>query len=112
MPTAALTPCKVCKTVGCTTHKREPWQSTRLQPVKRKAGRWLQQERARLFIKHNYTCAVCNQVTVELVRDHVIPLAEGGPDIESNTQPLCIPCSDAKSEKEAQRGVRRWRGGA
>jgi hypothetical protein len=41
------------------------------------------------------------------VRDHIVPLAEGGTEDESNIQPLCLDCSDAKTERESMRGVRR-----
>lgn len=42
-------------------------------------------------------------------RDHVIPLAEGGLDDETNEQGLCDACHDAKSHNEAARGRRRGR---
>jgi 5-methylcytosine-specific restriction protein A len=46
-------------------------------------------------------------LTIATIRDHVIPLAEGGRDDESNVQPLCQACSDAKSQRESKRGQRR-----
>ena len=36
--------------------------------------------------------------------DHIVPLCEGGTDIKSNRQTLCQPCSDTKTQQEAQRG--------
>lgn len=42
--------------------------------------------------------------SVAVIRDHVVPLAEGGPDVRENTQPLCQACSDAKTAREAKRG--------
>jgi 5-methylcytosine-specific restriction protein A len=41
------------------------------------------------------------------IRDHVIPLAEGGLDDETNVQALCQDCSDVKTAEESKRGVRR-----
>jgi 5-methylcytosine-specific restriction protein A len=74
-------------------------------------GRALQQRRARLFAREPWCglCLVQGRRTVATVRDHVIPLAEGGADVETNVQGLCQTCSDAKTRGEAQRG--RQRGG-
>lgn len=41
--------------------------------------------------------------------DHKIPKSEGGTDDESNLQSLCQECSDAKTQREAQR-ARKGRG--
>ena len=49
--------------------------------------------------------------TKATIRDHIIPLAEGGPDTDENTQPLCQACSDRKTASESQRGILRQRGG-
>jgi 5-methylcytosine-specific restriction protein A len=43
------------------------------------------------------------------VRDHVIPLAEGGPDNAENAQGLCENCHDRKTEQDAKRGTAKWR---
>jgi 5-methylcytosine-specific restriction protein A len=48
-------------------------------------------------------------VQVATIRDHIVPLAEGGLDAESNIQALCQACSDAKTETEARRGMSRSR---
>lgn len=58
-------------------------------------------------------CVVCTQqgrVTVATIRDHVIPLAEGGADDETNEQALCQTCSDVKTQEEARRGLARHLG--
>lgn len=52
-------------------------------------------------------CRVCNaqgRITPATIRDHIKSLAEGGADEESNTQPLCETCHDAKTETEKARG--------
>jgi 5-methylcytosine-specific restriction endonuclease McrA len=46
-------------------------------------------------------------VRLATIRDHIVPLAEGGQDIESNVQPLCQTCSDIKTQAEAARGRHR-----
>lgn len=54
-------------------------------------------------------CAECKKlgrVTLATQRDHVIPLAEGGPDDDTNEQGLCEPCHEAKSLAEALRARR------
>ena len=90
----------------CAAHAREQWQSSR--PIRRIRGRALQEMRARLFQRRPW-CAQCGAKAT--IRDHVIPLAEGGRDNESNEQPLCRSCSDIKTAREAQRGRQRARAG-
>jgi 5-methylcytosine-specific restriction enzyme A len=67
--------------------------------------------RAALFAEQPL-CVLCLAMTPEVIsiatiRDHIIPLAEGGADDETNTQGLCEACSDAKSNREATRGRQR-----
>lgn len=109
MPTAPLRPCRVCRKLGCVEHTRQPWDHAR--PVQRIAGRKLQRLRQRLFDRQPL-CVLCEQqgrVTIATIRDHVIPLAEGGRDDESNTQAVCGPCNRAKAAEEARRGLARAR---
>jgi 5-methylcytosine-specific restriction protein A len=42
-----------------------------------------------------------------MVRDHIIPLAEGGEDSQANTGVKCHDCHDAKTQQERTRGIRR-----
>lgn len=61
----------------------------------------------------NPLCAECERlgrVTLATQRDHVIPLAEGGADDDSNTQGLCFDCHEGKSLAESLRGRRRAAG--
>jgi len=78
-------------------------------PTKRITGRKLQRMRAHLFAKNPW-CVLCvkfGRRTRATIRDHIIPLAEGGADDETNEQGLCLDCSDRKTEEESKRGVRR-----
>jgi len=112
MPKSAPRPCsfKGCKVLvndgsgRCAQHPRPTW--TKAAPVKRITGRRLQAMRARLFARKPLCaeCERCGIVRLATQRDHVIPLAEGGLDDESNEQGLCDACHDVKSKAEAVRG--------
>ncbi len=55
---------------------------------------------------------LCEQrgvVRLATIRDHIVPLAEGGLDHEDNVQAICQFCSDEKTHAEAARGQRRNR---
>jgi 5-methylcytosine-specific restriction protein A len=72
-------------------------------------GRALQRARARLF-DESPLCVQCQadgRVSVAVIRDHIVPLAEGGTDDRANVQALCQACSDLKTQREAKRGMRR-----
>lgn len=51
-------------------------------------------------------------MTLATIRDHIIPLSQGGKDERENTQPLCADHHDAKTKLEAIEGARRARAGA
>jgi len=112
MPTAARRPCTVhgCPQLQpCPTHPPLAWVGT--HGTHRVRGRELQRRRAQLF-RRTPLCVVCLEVgvqTIATIRDHIIPLAEGGQDIDTNTQALCQTCSDTKTQRESQRGRQRWR---
>jgi len=55
------------------------------------------------------TCERLGRVTVATIRDHIVPLAEGGTEDDSNTQPLCWNCNEVKRIAEAKRGMSRNR---
>ena len=91
----------------CQAHQRVPWQSE----APRIRGRRLQRLRACLFAERPLCvkCEAIGHVTIATIRDHIVPLAEGGRDDEANVQPLCQACSDAKTQQESARGARRAR---
>jgi 5-methylcytosine-specific restriction enzyme A len=118
MPTSARHACAVsgCGVLlgrgegsRCVAHRpANSWARDRPVPV-RIRGRQLQRLRAALFDR-SPLCVACDRagrVTVATIRDHVIPLAEGGRDVERNVQALCQTCSDAKTADEARRGMAR-----
>lgn len=71
-------------------------------------GRKLQRLRNELFTREPLCreCAKHDRTTIATIRDHIVPLAEGGTDAPENIQPLCQSCSDAKTRAEARRGRR------
>lgn len=65
-------------------------------------GRRLQTRRRRYLAEHPL-CARCDAFgrTSEAVElDHVVPLAKGGTDDESNLQGLCVACHKAKTNED------------
>lgn len=76
--------------------------------TQRMTGRRLQ-KRNEAFKRAHPLCAHCaeqGRTTAVAEVDHVIPLHQGGLDVEGNLQGLCIPCHEAKSAREAaERGV-------
>lgn len=112
-------PLRTCGQPGCSTlvprgrceaHARPAWSGTQPAPA-RIRGRKLERLRNQLF-NQQPLCVRCQaegRVTIAVIRDHIVPLTEGGLDVEVNTQGLCGPCSDAKTQAESARGVLRSR---
>jgi 5-methylcytosine-specific restriction enzyme A len=119
MPTAPLRPCPSPRCPGlagrCEQHPprdtRHGWQNAAGTHTTRLRGRALQRARAELFTREPLcrTCQAQGRVTIATVRDHIIPLAEGGTDGPGNVQGLCGDCHQAKTQAEAQRGAARHR---
>lgn len=106
MPDIPLSPCRICGALRCEAHQRKAW--THRAPVERIRGRKLQAIRARLFAQQP-ECVVCLKAgrhRLAVIRDHIIPLMEGGADDEVNQQGLCQDCSDAKTAIESARSRR------
>lgn len=83
----------------------KPWQKNN-QQYKRMGGRRLQTIN-KVFMREHPLCEECLRHgvhTMAVVRDHIIPLAEGGEDTTENSQALCYKCHDAKTREEARRG--------
>lgn len=117
MPQAARRPCPAPGCPGfcpCGVHVQQPWRSTtHAAPRRPITGRALQAARERLYRQQQGRCAACGVEVLfgskSFIRDHAVPLAEAGLDVERNTQGLCATCSDSKTQAEAQRGMARWR---
>lgn len=112
MPSAAPRPCthagcgKLVRDGSgrCKAHPVKAWAKHDNAP-KRISGRRLQKLRADLF-RRQPLCVHCLKrglVAPSTQRDHIVPVGEGGPDIEANTQALCDACHDVKSKAESAR---------
>ena len=95
----------------CEKHKSEAWVK-KPTATKRITGRKLQSFRAALFTANPLCvgCASVGRTTRATQRDHILSLADGGADDDSNTQGLCDSCHEAKSLVERQLAQRRSRG--
>jgi 5-methylcytosine-specific restriction protein A len=106
MPDAPARAC-YCGLLNCQVHRRTAWRSSTTPP--RMRGARLQRARRHLFDR-DPLCVLClalGRYTPATIRDHIVPLAEGGVDDDSNVQALCQACSDTKTQAEAARGVAR-----
>jgi len=65
-------------------------------------GRELDRIRQRILARDGDACVDCGRV-YDLEIDHVIPLSEGGSNLDLNLQTLCKSCHKLKSNKEAQK---------
>lgn len=118
MPNAPL---RICGEPGCpelvshgrcSRHERSSsggWKGHDGTAPKRIAGRKLQHLRQQLFANEPF-CRLCH-TRVASIRDHIIPLAEGGTESPENIQPICQRCSDTKSYEESVRGRMRVQNG-
>lgn len=72
-----------------------------------RGGAWMK-TRQRVALAHGYRCASCGCVWVSSRDqiDHAIPLEQGGSNDDSNLQPLCNTCHEAKTAAEAGRRAR------
>ena len=67
-----------------------------------RGGRPWRRLKAKIHLRDLYTCQCCGLVTMELELDHIVNVAQGGNDDESNLQSLCPPCHLKKTQKESK----------
>ena len=67
-----------------------------------RGGRPWRRLKAKIHLRDLYTCKRCGLVTMSLELDHIINIAQGGTDDESNLQSLCPPCHLKKTITESQ----------
>lgn len=71
-------------------------------------GRAWMETRERIALKHGYRCACCNCIWVSQRDqiDHIVPREQGGSNEDSNLQPLCNACHEAKTAAETKARTR------
>lgn len=94
--------------------QRKPFERKRIARQSGRGGSKWRSKRQRIFERDNYLCQVHlardEVVPVTLhggrhgVCDHIVPLAEGGTDGDSNLQTICQGCDKEKTQAESQRG--------
>ena len=91
--------------------KRTAWATPSKAAVVRIRGRRGQAIRAGHLAREPLCreCAKEGLITQATIVDHIIALAEGGPDTLDNRQSLCGPHHDAKTKGEAARARKRGR---
>lgn len=67
-----------------------------------RGGRPWRRLKEKIHLRDNWTCQHCRRVTTQLELDHIVNVAQGGTDDESNLQSLCPPCHKDKSLKESR----------
>ncbi len=112
----SLRPCQhgcpiLVRSGHCAAHggPASAWKA-KLETTPRLRGTANQARRRRLFQREPLCreCAKEGRTTFAVIRDHVIPLADGGAEgTDENEQPLCADCSAKKTAAEAQRGIKR-----
>lgn len=84
---------------------RQPhgWGSSRRQEHRAGSG-WKEAEASKRIMRQwAGICHVCHQGGADEI-DHVVPLCEGGPDIDENKRPIhSKPCHATKTAQEAGR---------
>ena len=67
-----------------------------------RGGRPWRRKRDEIFKRDKYTCQVCGRVGGELELDHILNVARGGTDDDSNLQTIGTACHKPKTHAESQ----------
>lgn len=92
--------------------KRPAFDRSRKRTTTERGYGWKHQQMREIVLREEPLCRLCREagrVTASTIADHIVPLAEGGTGDRDNYQPLCGPCSDAKTQAEAKRARTRTR---
>ena len=102
---------KICSVIDCPNrqpcptpgHAVKAWETSRRSERSLLSGSAQARRAERVMLQHGRVCHVCGLPMADEV-DHVVPLAEGGADDESNLRPIhSVPCHREKTRAEAQR---------
>lgn len=92
--------------IGCRTMTRTSGWYGRGTRQERGYGRQWELLRAATLERDKHLCQPClreGKLTPAREVDHIVPKFEGGPDDLNNTQAICRPCHQAKTQVEAAR---------
>ncbi len=87
-------------------HLSAAWQKPR-QKGSGRGGRPWRRKRERILQRDNYLCQPCmraGRVQPASEVDHIVGLAAGGTDDDSNLEAICRACHKVKTAQEAQTG--------
>lgn len=71
-----------------------------------RGGRPWRRLKDKILLRDKHTCQSCHRVGGELELDHIVNVAVGGTDDESNLQILCTDCHRVKTLDESKAGGR------
>ena len=71
-----------------------------------RGGRPWRRLKDKILMRDKHTCQSCHRVGGELELDHIVNVAVGGTDSESNLQILCTECHRLKTNLESKEGGR------
>jgi 5-methylcytosine-specific restriction protein A len=97
MPYAA----PVHRPIGQRTPKQRKAEADKAREHVRIRGRRRMERNQTILVMHPM-CRACNEALAVEV-DHITPLHQGGTDTDDNLQGLCIPCHQAKTNRERGR---------
>lgn len=69
-----------------------------------RGGRPWRRLKDKILLRDKHTCQSCHRVGGELELDHIVNVAVGGTDDESNLQILCTECHRVKTLDESKAG--------
>lgn len=69
-----------------------------------RGGRPWRRIRDAILLRDKYTCQECGHIGTDLEVDHIVNVAQGGTDDDTNLQSLCIPCHKIKTAAESALG--------
>lgn len=99
---------KVCNQPGCPELTTEPWCPAHKPPPwasstgreRTKSPAWLRIRKA-ILDRDRRRCYACGGSANEV--DHIVPVFEGGTDVESNLAAICTSCHRRKTAHEGVR---------
>lgn len=116
MPSSPPRPCRAPMCAGKTTHKHGycdkhadqavTWKKSPTAKQDR-GGRPWRRIRQRVLERDKGLCQPClsqGKYTPAVEVDHIVNIASGGTDSDTNLQAICDPCHKAKTQTEARRG--------